>query len=100
MAPRLAVLAIPAALGLLFLSPVIVPAILVGDDHDEIPAPVSLVTEGTSGCSMFCDDPEKLPACTFSCDDPDDVPVCSFFCDTPETVSVCTIFCGDPDEVN
>ncbi|WP_405149923.1 hypothetical protein OG308_09175 [Nocardia salmonicida] len=99
MASRLVLVAVPAALGLFLATPIIVPAILVGDDHDQAPASVSLVTEG-SGCSMFCQDPEQVPECTIVCDAPETVPVCTFFCDSPETLPVCTIFCGDPDEVN
>ncbi|MGW5440843.1 hypothetical protein [Nocardia asteroides] len=94
MAARLALLAIPAALGVLVLTPVIVPAVLVGDDSE--PTAVPTVTAGPAGCAMYCDEP--APKCTAFCDEPEQA--CAVFCDEPESVPACSIFCGKPEEVN
>ncbi|MEV0061254.1 hypothetical protein [Nocardia sp. NPDC050718] len=64
MAARMALLAIPAVVGL-FLSPVIVPAVLVGDDHDTTAVPT--VTADRSGCSMFC---AEVAECSMFCENP------------------------------
>lgn len=94
MASRLAVAAIPAAVGLLFLTPVTVPAILVGDDDS--PAVVPTVTAGAPGCAMYCNEPAVK--CTAFCDEPEHA--CALFCDEPEGVPVCTILCGKPEGAN
>ncbi|MFD6272380.1 hypothetical protein [Nocardia asteroides] len=93
MASRLALLAIPATLGLLFSAPIVIPAVLT-DGEAPASAPV-VTTTGDSGCAMFCN---EVPACTLFCDDPTDEPVCAVFCNEPEPASLCTIFC-DTKEV-
>lgn len=64
MASSVALLAIPAVVGL-FLSPVIVPAVLVGDSQDATAVPT--VTAGSSGCSMFCG---EVVQCSMFCENP------------------------------
>lgn len=64
MSARLALLAIPAAVGL-FLAPVIVPAVLVGDDHTTPAVPT--VSVESSGCAMFCGEVAK---CSMFCENP------------------------------
>lgn len=95
MTPRMAFIAVPAALGLFFALPVIIPAVLVGDT-DDAQVPVLTVTSDASGCSMFCDDPDTVPDCAIICTAPEDVPECTVFCDAPQ-VPVCTLFCGEQE---
>ncbi|GEM35394.1 hypothetical protein NN3_64010 [Nocardia neocaledoniensis NBRC 108232] len=91
---RLALLAIPAMLGL-FLAPVIIPAVLTDNDtSDGLGTVPTVTTSDVAGCAMFC---AETPGCSVFCDEPE--PGCSMFCDTPEVVAVCAIFCNETEEV-